>query len=98
MDWLSIWGVAYAMGFAFKPIMQDLATEATKDYAKDFFKNCLGKVVRLPEKNIQKEAYGKALKVLLDIGAAATRTGRSKRRSGQRIQQTLAGFRSPSLS
>jgi GTPase SAR1 family protein/Na+-translocating ferredoxin:NAD+ oxidoreductase RnfG subunit len=67
MDWLSIWGVAYAMGFAFKPIMQDLATEATKDYAKDFFKNCLGKVVRLPEKNIQKEAYGKALKALLEL-------------------------------
>lgn len=67
VDWLVVWGVAQAAGFAFKPILADLAKETAKDYAKDFFKDCLKKVIRLPEPDAQKEAYGKALKELLQL-------------------------------
>ena len=67
MDWLMIWGVTQAAGLVFKPILEELATESAKDYAKDFFKDCLKQVIRLPEKDAQKEAYGKALKEFLQF-------------------------------
>ncbi len=67
VDWLVIWGVAQAAGFIFKPILEDLAKESAKDYAKDFFKDALKKVIHLPEKNEQKEAFGKALKEFLQF-------------------------------
>ena len=67
MDWLTIWGVTQAVGFVFKPILEDLAKESVRDYAKDFFKDCLSKVIRLPEKDPLKEAYGKALKEFLAL-------------------------------
>ena len=67
MDWLMIWGVTQAAGLVFKPILEELATESAKDYAKDFFKDCLKSVIRLPEKDAQKEAYGKALKEFLQF-------------------------------
>jgi hypothetical protein len=43
--------------------MQELAIEGAKDYGKEFFKNSLGKVLHLPEKDVQKEAYGKAIAI-----------------------------------
>ena len=67
VDWLTIWGVTRAAGLVFKPILEELATESAKDYAKDFFKDCLKQVIRLPEKDAQKEAYGKALKEFLQF-------------------------------
>jgi len=67
VDWLVVWGVTQAAGFVFKPILEDLAKEPAKDYAKDFFKGCLKKVIHLPEKDVQKEAYGKALKEFLQF-------------------------------
>ncbi len=47
--------------------MQELAKEGAKDYVKEFFKNSLGKVLHLPEKDVQKEAYGKAMKEFLEL-------------------------------
>ena len=67
VDWLVIWGAAQAVGFVFKPILEDLAKESAKDYAKDFFKDCLKKVIHWPEKDVLKEAYGKALKEFLQF-------------------------------
>jgi hypothetical protein len=67
VDWLVVWGVAQAAGLVFKPILEELARDATKDYAKDFFKGCLKKVIHLPEKDVQKEAYGKALTRFLQL-------------------------------
>ena len=67
IDWLIVWGVTQAAGSVVGSVMQDLATEGAKDYGKEFFKNSLGKVLRLPEKDVQKEAYGKALKEFLEI-------------------------------
>ncbi|MEG3436261.1 NACHT domain-containing protein [Pannus brasiliensis CCIBt3594] len=67
VDWLLIWGVTQAAGFAFGSLMQELAKEGAKDYGKEFFKNALGKVLRLPEKDVRKEAYGKAIKAFLEL-------------------------------
>ncbi|WP_239005413.1 NACHT domain-containing protein [Gloeothece citriformis] len=67
VEWLAIWGVTQAAEFAFGSIMQELAKEGAKEYGKEFFKNSLAKVLRLPEKDAQKEAYGKALKAFLEI-------------------------------
>ncbi|HEY9851265.1 MAG TPA: hypothetical protein V6D28_17485 [Leptolyngbyaceae cyanobacterium] len=40
IDRLLAWGVTQAVGFAFKPILEDLAKEATKDWAKDILIFC----------------------------------------------------------
>ncbi len=67
IDWLVAWGVTQAVGFAFKPILEDLAKEATKDWAKDIFKGCLNKVIHLPSKEPLDIAAGKALKEFLQL-------------------------------
>ncbi len=67
VDWLVIWGVTQAAGLLAGSILKDLAQEGAKDYAKEFFKDCLKNVIRFPEKDVQKEAFGKALKEFLDL-------------------------------
>jgi predicted NACHT family NTPase len=66
-DWLVIWGVTQATGLVVKPILEEFAKDTGKDFAKDFFKDALKKVIHLPEPNILKEAYGKALKEFLQL-------------------------------
>jgi len=66
-DMLVAWGVTQAVGFAFKPVLEELAKDAVKDYTKDFFKSSLGKVIRLPEKEPLQKAAGKALKEFLEL-------------------------------
>ena len=67
IDWLIVWGVTQAAGPLVFSVMQELAIEGAKDYGKEFFKNSLGKVLHLPEKDVQKEAYGKAMKEFLEL-------------------------------
>jgi predicted hydrocarbon binding protein len=67
VDWLIIWGAAKAAGFIVKPILEEFAKDTGKNFAKDFFKDALKKVIHLPEPNILKEAYGKALKEFLQL-------------------------------
>ena len=67
VDWLVVWGVTQAAGVLVQPILADLVTEGAKDFGKDFFKDALKKVFHLPEADVQKEAYGKALKVFLEL-------------------------------
>ncbi len=67
VDWLFIWGVTQAVGFAFRPIMEDLAKDAAKDWAKDLLKDSLKNVLRLPTKEPVDIAAGKALKEFLAL-------------------------------
>jgi hypothetical protein len=67
MELLLIWGVTQAAGVLAREILGDLAKGAAEDYVKDFFKDCLKKVIHLPEKDVLKEAYGKALKEFLEL-------------------------------
>jgi predicted NACHT family NTPase len=67
VDLLIAWGVTQAVGFAFKPILEDLAKDATKDWAKDLFKDSLKNVLRLPDKEPLDIAAGKALKEFLQL-------------------------------
>ncbi|MGB5593598.1 MAG: HEAT repeat domain-containing protein, partial [Crocosphaera sp.] len=67
MEWLVVWGVTQAVGFTFKPILEELAKEATKDWVKDMFKGCLSNVIKLPEKEPLAKAAGKALKEFLAL-------------------------------
>ena len=67
VDLLIAWGVTQAVGFAFKPILEDLAKDATKDWAKDIFKDSLKNVLRLPEKEPLDIAAGEALKEFLQL-------------------------------
>jgi predicted NACHT family NTPase len=64
---LTIWEGAKAAGIVFWPILKSLAEDSAKDYGKDFFKDCLKNVFRLPEKDVQKEAYLTALEAFLQI-------------------------------
>ncbi|MFB8789572.1 MAG: HEAT repeat domain-containing protein [Potamolinea sp.] len=67
VDWLIAWGVTQAVGFAFKPILEDLAKDAAKDWAKDLFKDSLKNVIKLPNKEPLDIAAGKALKEFLQL-------------------------------
>ncbi len=67
IDWLFIWGAKQATGFVFKPILEELATDATKDWAKDMFKCCLSNIIKLPQKEPLEKAAGKALKEFLAL-------------------------------
>jgi predicted NACHT family NTPase len=67
MDLLAIWGATQLAGAIVKPILEDFAKDTGKDFAKDFFKDALKKVIHLPEPNVLKEAYGKALKEFLQL-------------------------------
>jgi hypothetical protein len=67
IDWLVMWGATQAAGLIVKPILEEFAKDTGKDFAKDFFKDALKKVIHLPEPNILKEAYGKALKEFLQL-------------------------------
>ncbi|MBW4494896.1 MAG: HEAT repeat domain-containing protein [Oscillatoria princeps RMCB-10] len=67
VDWLVVWGVTQAVGFAFKPILEDLAKDAGKDFVKDLFKDCLKSVLHLPSKEPLEIAAGKALKYFLQL-------------------------------
>jgi predicted NACHT family NTPase len=67
LDWLAVWGVTSAVGLVFKPILEDLAKDATKDWAKDLIKGCLTNVVQLPSKEPIDIAAGKALKEFLQL-------------------------------
>ena len=69
IEWLEIWGVTSAVGFLFKPILEDLAKDAAKKWATDLFKNSL-KNVLTPSKKVAEQieiAAGKAIKVFLDL-------------------------------
>ena len=66
-EWLVVWGVTQAAGVLVQPILADLVKDAARDFGKDFFKDALKKVIHLPEPDVQKEAYGKALKVFLEL-------------------------------
>ena len=67
MDWLVLWGVTQAVGFVFKPILEDLAKDAAKDYVKDFFKSCLSNVLRFPKQEPIQIATGKAITEFLKL-------------------------------
>lgn len=67
IDWLFVWGVTQAVGFTFKPILEELAKDATKDFTKDLFKDCLKNVLKLPSKEPLNIAAGKALKEFLQL-------------------------------
>lgn len=66
VDWLAVWGVANAVGFVFKPILEELTKDAAKDFVKDFFKDSL-KHVLLREKDPRTVASGKAIKDFLQL-------------------------------
>ena len=67
VEWLAIWGVTQAVGFVFKPILEDLAKDAAKDYAKDFFKSSIGNVIKGLNREPLQKATGKAIKEFLEL-------------------------------
>ena len=44
MEWLAIWGVAQAVSFVFRPILEDLAKDVAKDISKSYVKRCFQSV------------------------------------------------------
>ncbi|MEB3123842.1 MAG: NACHT domain-containing protein, partial [Snowella sp.] len=67
VEWILIWEGAKAAGNLFWPVLKGLAEDSAKDYVKDFFKDCQKNVFRLPEKDVQKEAYLTAVETFLQI-------------------------------
>ncbi|MBH8564734.1 HEAT repeat domain-containing protein [Nostoc sp. CENA67] len=67
MEWLVVWGVAQAVGFAFKPILEDLAKDAAKDWAKDLLKGIPNNILAALKKEDIDIAAGKAIKEFLQL-------------------------------
>jgi len=67
VDWLAIWGVCNAVGFVFKPILEELTKEFAKDTAKDYFKSCLGSFLSSFHQEPLQKAIGKAVYQLLQL-------------------------------
>ena len=67
MEWLVVWGVAQAVGFAFKDVLVDLAKGTLEDYVKGFFTDSIGDLVGLAQEKPLKAACGKALKEFLAL-------------------------------
>ncbi|MEH2087828.1 NACHT domain-containing protein [Nostoc sp.] len=70
MEFLIAWGVANAVGFIFKPILEKLATLATdvlEDYVKDFFGVWIKDKLDLAKEISLKNAFGKAQKEFLGL-------------------------------
>ena len=63
IELLAAWG---ATEFIFKPVLESLAQEAAKDWAKDIFKNSLSNVLHLPSKE-SKKIGGKAIREFLSL-------------------------------
>jgi hypothetical protein len=61
MDLLVLWGVTQAVGFVFKPILEELAKDAAKDYVKDFFQKLPLERFDFQKKNRCKLQLGKPL-------------------------------------
>ena len=56
MEWLVIWGVTQAVGFAFASVLKELAKGALEDYVKDFFKAAIGDGVERFQNKSEKES------------------------------------------
>ncbi|WP_371819360.1 hypothetical protein [Tolypothrix sp. PCC 7910] len=67
VDWLVIWGVTQAVGFAFKPILEDLAKDAAKDWAKDLLKGIPKQLLEKIKREDIEIAAGKALKEFFQL-------------------------------
>ncbi|MBD2502734.1 HEAT repeat domain-containing protein [Anabaena azotica FACHB-119] len=67
LDWLAVWGVTQAVGFAFKSIFEDLAKDAVKDWAKDLLKSVPNNILQKLQKEDVEIAAGTALKEFLQL-------------------------------
>ncbi|MBD2440624.1 HEAT repeat domain-containing protein [Nostoc sp. FACHB-110] len=67
VDWLAVWGITQAVGFAFKPIFEDLAKDVAKDWAKDLLKSIPKNILQQLTKEDIEVAAGKALKEFLQL-------------------------------
>ncbi|BAY39119.1 putative signal transduction protein containing Nacht domain [Nostoc sp. NIES-2111] len=67
LDWLAVWGVTQAVGFAFKSIFEDLAKDAAKDWAKDLLKSVPNNILQKLQKEDIETAAGTALKEFLQL-------------------------------
>ncbi|MEG4099643.1 HEAT repeat domain-containing protein [Microcoleus sp. Pol17C6] len=65
IDWLVLWGVTQGVGILVKPILEELAVDGAKEFAKDVFYSV--KNVIFSEKDPRKVAAGKAIKKFLDL-------------------------------
>jgi predicted NACHT family NTPase len=87
-----LWGVTQAVGFAFRPIMEDLAKDAAKDWAKDLFKERFNKVLHLLDKDPLRIAAGKALKEFLQLVQEELQNAKITQEELQQYIQPLKQF------
>jgi predicted NACHT family NTPase len=67
VDWLAVWGITQAVGFAFKPIFEELAKDVAKDWAKNLLKSIPKNILQQLTKEDIEIAAGKALKEFLQM-------------------------------
>jgi hypothetical protein len=65
VEWLAIWGVAAVS--VFRPILEDIAKDVTKDAAKSYVGQCFKNVFSVIYKEPLTKATGQALKELLQL-------------------------------
>ncbi|WP_414754584.1 HEAT repeat domain-containing protein [Anabaena sp. CCY 9910] len=92
LDWLAVWGVTQAVGFAFKSIFEDLAKDAAKDWAKDLLKAVPNNILQKLQKEDIETAAGKALKEFLQLMQQELEDADLDEAELQRYNQPLTTF------
>jgi hypothetical protein len=67
MEWLMVWGAGNAAWSAFRPILEDLAKDVSKDAAKSYVGKCFKSVFGAVHRKPLIKATGLALKELLEL-------------------------------
>jgi predicted NACHT family NTPase len=97
IDWLAVWGVTQAVGFAFKSIFEDLAKDAAKDWAKDLLKGMPSNILQQLQKQDIEIAAGKALKEFLQLMQQELEDADLEEAELQQYNQALKKFISNTL-
>ncbi|MCF4969036.1 NTPase [Nostoc sp. CMAA1605] len=92
LDWLAVWGITQAVGFAFKSIFEDLAKDAAKDWAKDLLKSVPGNILQQLQPEDIDIAAGKALKEFLQLMQQELEDAELEETELQTYNQTLKQF------
>jgi len=92
LDWLAVWGITQAVGFAFKSIFEDLAKDAAKDWAKDLLKGIPGNILQQLKPEDIDIAAGKALKEFLQLMQQELEDADLEETELQKYNQSLKRF------
>ena len=92
IEWLAVWGVTQAVGFVFKPVLEELAKDTVKSWVGDYLKQSLKNVMKLPQKEPLEIAVGKGITEFLKLVQQELEELGCKEQDVQRYVEPFAQF------